>query len=108
MLKQKKQIFLKLKQQVIRTLNMREKNTQGQIELVFDSYSDNLEDVMDSNIDDKTLGKNNSLKLSKSSAPAFRPERAVPLLFGLFSNNIKATNSKDNNSSRFSLSNLSP
>ena len=66
----RKQIFSKLKLQVIRALNMRKGDTQGQIEPVFDPYRDSLEDVMDSNVDKGVPGRNNPLRPSKPSAPA--------------------------------------
>lgn len=42
-------------------LNIRKKDIQGQTELTFDFYSDNLNNVMDSNIDDRISGRNNLL-----------------------------------------------
>ena len=106
--KQRKQIFSKLKRQVIRALNMREGDTQGQTEPMFDPYRDSLKDVMDSNINDGVPGRNNSLQPSKSNAPALQLERAVPRLSRLFGNDTRATSSKGNNSSIFSLGNSSP
>lgn len=40
---------------------MREKNTQEQIELVFNPYKNSLKNIIDSNIDDRVSGKNNFL-----------------------------------------------
>lgn len=62
---------------------------------------------MNSNINNKIPSKTNPVKLSKSSALAFRQKKAILLLFGLFGNNIRAIYSKKNNSSIFLLSNLS-
>lgn len=59
---------------------MREDDTQTQTELVFDSYSDSLEDIIDSDIDDGIPEKNNPLQLSNSSALALRLEKALLLL----------------------------
>ena len=61
------------------TLNIRKKDTSGQIELVFNLYRNILKDVMDSNINNKVFGRNNLLQLSKPSAPTLRLERAVLL-----------------------------
>ena len=105
---QRKQILLKLKRQVMHALNMREGDTQGQTEPVFDPYRDSLEDVIDSDVDDGVPGKNNPLQPSKPSAPALQPERAIPLLSRLLGNGTRATSSKDNNSSTFLLGNSSP
>ena len=92
----------------MRALNMREGDTQGQTEPVFDPYRDSLEDVMDSNVDNGVPGRNNPLRPSKPSAPALRPERAVPLLSRLLGNDTRATSSKGNNSSTFPSGNSSP
>ena len=105
---QRNQIFLKLKRQVILALNVRERDTQGQTEPVFDPYRDSLEDVMDSNVDNGVPGRNNPLRPSKPSAPALRPERAVPLLSRLLGDGTRARSSKGNNSSTFPLGNSSP
>ena len=43
----------------MRVLKIKEKDTQEQTELVFNSYRDCLEDVMDSNINNGLAGKNN-------------------------------------------------
>lgn len=43
------------------TLNMRKKDIQGQIRPIFDFYRDSLEDIINSNINDGKLGKNNFL-----------------------------------------------
>ena len=66
----RKQILSKLKQQVMRALNKREGDTQGQTEPVFDSYRDSLGDGIDSDVDDEVPGRNNPLRPSKLSAPA--------------------------------------
>lgn len=52
---------MKFNQQVIRALNIREKNTQKQTNSGFDSYKDSLGDVINSNIDDGIPDKNNLL-----------------------------------------------
>lgn len=77
------------------------------MELIFDLYKDSLKDVIDSNIDDRIPDKNNSLQLLKPRISAFWPKKAILLLFKHFSNNTRAINSKDNNSSIFLLNNLS-
>ena len=107
-LERRKQILSKLKRQVMRALNMREKDTQGQTEPVFDPYKDSLEDVMDSNVDDGVPSRNNPLRPSKPSAPALQPGRAVSLLSWLLGDGTRAISSKGNNSSTFSLGNSSP
>ena len=65
--KQKKQILSKLRWHVIHALNMRKEDTQEQTEPMFDPYKDGLEDVINSNIDDRVPGKNNPLQPSKSN-----------------------------------------
>lgn len=104
----KKQIISKFKRQVIRIWNIRRKDMQEQIKPMFDSYGDNIEDVIDSNIDNDVSGRNNLLRLSKPSAIALQLRRDVLLLFWPFGNGTKATNSKNNNSNILSLCNLSP
>lgn len=76
------------------------------MESVFDLYKDSLEDVINSNINDRVLSRNNFLCLSKLSIPAFWLEKVVLLLFKLFGNNTRAISSKNNNSNIFSLGNL--
>lgn len=71
MLGQKKLILLKFKQQIMHSLNMSKNNIKRQIKLIFDLYKDNLKDVIDSNTNDKILGKNISLETFKLSALAF-------------------------------------
>ena len=107
LLKQRKQIFSKFKRQVICALNMKEKDTQRQTEPVFDLYRDSLEDVMDSNIDDRLLGENNYLRLSKPSTLILWPEKAVLLLSGLLGTGSRATSSKKNNLRLFLTDNSS-
>ena len=107
LLEQRKQIFSKLKRPILCALNMKEKNTQGQIGPLFDLYRDSQEDVMDSNIDDWLTGRNNLLQPSKLSTPALWPERAVLLLSELLGNNNRATSSKKNNSRSLPTGNLS-
>lgn len=46
---------------VICALNMKEKDTQGQIESVFNLYKNNLKDIIDSNINNGLFNKNNYL-----------------------------------------------
>ena len=104
----RKQILSKLKRQVMCALNMREEDTQGQTEPVFDPYRDSLEDVIDSDVDDGVPGRNNPLRPSKASAPALRLEKAVPLLSRLLGDGTRATSSKSNNSSTFPSGNSSP
>lgn len=41
------------------TLKMREKNTQEQTKPIFDLFKDSLEDVIDSNIDNRISSRNN-------------------------------------------------
>lgn len=55
----------------MRTLNIREGDTQGQTKPIFDLYKYSLEAVMDSDIDDRVPGKNNPLQPSTPSALAF-------------------------------------
>ena len=78
-------------------LNMKKGDTHRQTEPVFDPYKNNLEDIMDSNIDDGLSGKNNYLRPSKPTVPALRPRKAVPLLSGLLGNSSRVTSSKKNN-----------
>lgn len=78
---------------------MRERDTKGQTEPVFDLYKDNLEDVIDSYINDGVLDRNNSLQLSKPSASALWLEKLISLLSQLLSNGIRIISSKNNNSS---------
>ena len=92
----------------MRTLNLREGDTQGQTKPVFDPYRDSLEDVINSDVDDGVPGRNNPLQPSKPSTPALQPERAVPLLSWLLSDGTRTTSSKGNNSSTFPLGNLLP
>lgn len=87
---------------------MKERDIQRQTELVFNLYRDSLEDVMDSDIDDELLGKNNNLRPSKPSTPAVWPGKAVPLLSGLLGNSSRATTSKKNTSKPLPTSNSSP
>lgn len=42
-------------------LNMRKRDTQKKLELMFNFYKDSLEDIMDININDEVLNKNNIL-----------------------------------------------
>lgn len=79
--KQKKQIFLKFKQQVMRALNIKEKNIQKQIKIVFDFYKNSLKDIIYSNIDNGVFKRNNLLQLLKPSIAAFQLARAILLLF---------------------------
>lgn len=61
-------IFLKLKWQVKRALNIREKDIQRQIKPILNPCKDSLNGVMDINIDDEISNKSNpleQLKLSK-------------------------------------------
>lgn len=51
--KQRKRIFLKLKCQVIYTLNRRERDTQGKTKLMLNFYKNSLKDAINSNIDNK-------------------------------------------------------
>lgn len=88
-------------------LNIRNRDTQGQTEPMFDPYRDSLEDVMDNNIDDEVASRNNFLQTSKPSMLVLWPERAISLLFELLDNSTKATSSKGNNSSIFLLRNSS-
>lgn len=74
---------------------------------MFNSYRDSLEDVMDSNINDRVPSRNNPLWLLKLSALALQLERVVPLISRLLSNSTKATKNKDKNSNTLSLGNLS-
>ena len=62
---------MKLKRQVIRALNMKEGDAQGKTKPVFDLYGGSLEDVIDSNINDRLSGMNYYLRPSKLSASAF-------------------------------------
>lgn len=89
-------------------LNIQERDTQEQTEPLFDYYRDSLKDVIDNNIDNVVSSRNNLLQLSKPSIPALQLKRAIPLLFGFFSNDTRATSSKANNSSKFSLNNSLP
>ena len=106
--KQRKQILSKLKRQVMRALNMREGDTQGQTEPVFDLERNSLKDVIDSDVDDGVSGRSNPLRLLKPSAPALRLERVIPFLSRLLGNGTRATSSKGNNSSTFPLGNSLP
>ncbi len=54
------QILSKLKRQVMRALNIKAGDTQGQTEPVHDLYQDSLDDVLDSNIDDTVASKINT------------------------------------------------
>lgn len=74
---------------------------------MFDLYKDSLEDIMDSNIDNRIFGKNNFLQLLKLSILAFQSKKTILLLFLLYSNDTRSINRKDNNTSIFLLSNLS-
>lgn len=103
---QKKHILLKFKQGVVHALNIRVKNISKQTKPVFDSYKDNLEDMIDNNIDNRVPSKNNFLWPLKLSAPAFQLKRAILPLFWLFGNTSSATSSKSNNSNIFLLENL--
>lgn len=49
---------------------MRERDTEGQMELVFDPYKDRLEDIKNSNINNRVPDKINLLQTSTSNAPA--------------------------------------
>ena len=46
----------KLKRQVIRALNIKAGDTQGQIELVYDPYKNNLENILNSTLDNTVAG----------------------------------------------------
>ena len=74
---------------------------------MFDLDKDNLEDVIDSNIDNRLPGRNNHLCSSKLSISALQPGKAVLLLSGLLGNSNKATSSKENNSRPLSSGNSS-
>lgn len=89
-------------------LNMRKSDTQRQTKPVFDFYKVSLENVMDSNINNRVPSRNNSLQLSKLSVSALWLERAIPLLFWLLGDSTRVISSKNNNSSIFPSSNLSP
>lgn len=52
-------------------LNIKKKDTQKQTKPVFDFSKDSLEDIINSNIDNKLLSKNNYLQLSKHSVSTF-------------------------------------
>lgn len=106
--KKRKPILSKLNWQVMCTLNMRERDTQEQTGPVFDFYRNSLKNVMDSNIDNEVSGRNNLLRLSKPSASALRPKRAIPILSWLLGDSTRATSSCCNNSSTFPLGNPSP
>lgn len=43
------------------TINIKKEDIQGQTKLVFDTYNNSLEDILDRNIDDRILYKNNLL-----------------------------------------------
>lgn len=105
--KQKKQIFSKFKQQIMYALNIRKKNIQEQKKPRFDFYRDSLEEMIDSNIDNRVSDKNNFLWQSKSNISALSLKQLVLLLSRLFGNSTMAINSKNNNSSTFLLRNLS-
>lgn len=100
-------MFLKTKLQVMYIVNIGKKDTQKQTEPIFDIYRNNLEDVMDSNIDNTVHTKNNFLFPSKPNVSAFLTKKATLLLFRLFSNNTRVTSSKNNNLSIFLLANSS-
>lgn len=68
----------------MRALNMREGDTQRQTELVFDLYKDNLEDIMDSNIDDGVSGRNNSLRRQNQAHQLFNQKE----LFRFYLNSL--------------------
>lgn len=86
---------------------MNKENNQKQTKLVFDFYKDNLEDVIDSNIDDRLFSRNNYLQLLKPSTSVFPLEKAVLLLSEFPSNNSRVINSKQNNSKLLLTNNLS-
>lgn len=50
---------------------MKEKNIQRQKELMLDLYKNNLEDIINSNIDNRLPSRNNDLQLLKLSASTF-------------------------------------
>lgn len=45
----------------MRALNIREEDTQGQTKPISDLFRDNLKDVINSNINDQVLSRNNLL-----------------------------------------------
>lgn len=73
---------------------------------MLDLYKDNLEDIIDSNIDNKLPGKNNDLQLLKSSISTFWLGKIVLLLFKLFGNGSRVTSSKKNNLRLLLIGNL--
>lgn len=50
---------------------MRKRDIERQLKIVFDLYKDSLEDIIDSNIDDGMLSRNNHQELSKSNVSVF-------------------------------------
>lgn len=55
----------------MRTLNIREKDTQGQIKPIFNLSKNSLEDMINTNTDNRVSSRNNFLQLSKPNIPAF-------------------------------------
>lgn len=55
----------------MRTLNIRERDTQGQIQPVFDPYRNSLDNVIDNNIDDEILDRNNLPRPTKPNTSVF-------------------------------------
>lgn len=74
---------------------------------MFNFYKNNLENGIDSNIDDKIPSKNNFLQPSKLNASIFQQTKAFLLLSQLFGNSTRTTNNKRNNLNIFLLGNLS-
>lgn len=50
-------------------LNIKEKNTQRQTKPVFNLYKDSLEDIIDSNVNNRVLVRKIFLQLSKLDVP---------------------------------------
>lgn len=61
---------------------------------MLDSYNNRLKGIIDSNINDRILGRNNFLKLLKPSALAFQPEKAILILFKFLNNSIRVQKAK--------------
>ncbi len=95
----RKQIMSKLGRQVIRALNIKAGDTQGQTEPVHDPYKDSLDNVLDSNIDDTVASTIDIISCSlRRTTSATQPGTSFDVLLpsGLFS---EAASGGDKNSS---------
>ncbi len=97
----------KLRQPVMRALNIKAGDTQGQKEPVHDPYKDSLDDVLDSDIDDivaSTIDTNPCLLRQTTSATQPRMPLDVPLPSGLFSEAASGGNKNSSLSAKKSSS----